>query len=260
MPLSETQPRRRVHTHLKGRVGQVVIDNPPSNALDLATLEGVRAGLERLEGAVDVLVLRGEGACFSRGADAAQLGPDHAGAWLRALEVLATELIDFPAVTVAAAHGACLGPGAELLLCCDFAVAAEGAEIGFTQIDLGCFPPVGAALLPTIAGRAATELILLGTRLTAQRAKDLGIVTDVAPPNGLSDRVEALVGRLLEKSGAALRASAVALRATPEALARQVEVLQRMRRHYVSDVLVTEDSREGIDAHLEGRPPRWKHR
>ena len=131
---------------------------------------------------------------------------------------------------------------------------------GFTQIDLGCFPPVGAALLPTIAGRAATELILLGTRLTAQRAKDLGIVTDVAPPNGLSDRVEALVGRLLEKSGAALRASAVALRATPEALARQVEVLQRMRRHYVSDVLVTEDSREGIDAHLEGRPPRWKHR
>lgn len=245
---------------MKGRVGQVVLDNPPSNALDLATLEGVRAGLERLEGAVDVLVLRAEGACFSTGADAAQLGPDHAGTWLRSFEVLATELLDFPAVTVAAAHGSCLGAGAELLLCCDFAVAGEGAEIGFSQIDLGGFPTVAAALLPGIAGRAATELILLGTRLTAQRAKEVGIVTDVAAPNGLHDRVESLVGRLLEKSGAALRAAVVALRATPEALARQVEGFQRMRRHYVSDVLVTEDSREGIDAHLEGRPPRWKHR
>jgi cyclohexa-1,5-dienecarbonyl-CoA hydratase len=251
---------RRARTHLRGRFGQVVIDHPPVNVLDVATIEDVRAALERLEGAVDVLVIRGEGSGFSAGADVAEHAPEHARAMLAAVESLATEILDFPAVTIAGVHGACLGAGAELVLCCDFAVAAEGSVIGFPEIDVGCFPPIAAALLPAIAGRKGVEAILLGTRMTAKEARDLGIVGEVAPPRGMPERVEALSARLLEKSGAALRSAVLAMRATPEALAQKTEAFQRMRRLYVAEVLPTEDAREGVDAFLAKRPPRWRHR
>jgi cyclohexa-1,5-dienecarbonyl-CoA hydratase len=255
-----TAAPRTVLTSLRGRVGRITLARPPLNVLDVATLESLKQGIGRLEGAVDVLVLAGDGRCFCAGADVSDHGPERATAMLEAVEAVATELLDFPGVTLAAIRGECLGAGAEIALCCDFAVAADGATFGFPEIDLGCFPPIAAALLSQAVGRKATELILFGTRLTAAKAKELGILSEVVPPDALDEAVEAYLGKLLTKSGAALRAAVEALRGSPEEISAAVARFEHMRRIYANEVLPTDDAQEGVRAFLEKRAPVWKHR
>ena len=79
-------------------------------------------------------------------------------------------LVASPAVTLAAAAGACLGGGAEILAACDLVLLADDARVGFPEIRLACFPPGAAALLPGLVGEArAADWILSGRILSGAR-------------------------------------------------------------------------------------------
>jgi cyclohexa-1,5-dienecarbonyl-CoA hydratase len=152
-------------------------------------------------------------------------------------------LVEGDAISVADVRGDALGGGCELVLACDLAYAAPEARFGQPEVDVGCFPPVAAALLPRRAGwKRAVELMALGRPVSAAEAVGLGLVNAVGPAGPV---VEAL----LRKSPEVLRATKAALRAGDLAGAEEV---------YLRRLLLLPDCEEGVRAFLEKRPPRWR--
>jgi cyclohexa-1,5-dienecarbonyl-CoA hydratase len=171
---------------------------------------------------------------------------------------LCRSLVESDVVTVAAVGGVALGGGMELAACCDFVLAAEGASFGQPEIELGCFPPLGAALYPSLFGaRLARQIVLLGERFSAAEAKEIGLVNRVVAKAELDSAVNELVEKLASKSPAVLRLAKRALRVSTE---RVLESLPEIEAFYREELAATEDMQEGLEAFLQKRKPVWKGR
>ncbi len=247
--------------HLEERDGalRLTLHRPPQNVLDVATLEALAGHLRPLASRRDLraIVLRSAlPGTFSAGADVADHTRERAPAMLAAMHAIVRLLDDLPQVTFALVDGRCLGGGCELALACDFVIASPRASFGQPEIDLACFPPVAAVLLPRLAGRHAAELVLLGQPVPADKALRMGLVTRVS--DDVDGECDALLATLARKSGAALAIARRALRSG--GLGSLEEALARNERLYVEEVLPTEDAAEGVRAFLEKRAPRWSNR
>jgi cyclohexa-1,5-dienecarbonyl-CoA hydratase len=222
----------------------------------IAALAAALAGLQD-ERHLKLITLEGEGPDFSFGASIPEHAPGAIEDVVPEAHRLTLALLDAPAVTAAVVRGRCLGGGFELALACDVIFAAESATFGLPEISLGVFPPAAAALLPQRVGAArATVAILSGAAMPASDWMDAGLVTAIAPQSDLARLVEQwFVKHLAPKSASALRFAARAARAS----IRQVvtSLLPELERLYLSELMRTEDAREGIAAFLEKRAPRW---
>ncbi len=243
----------------RGRSAVLSLERPPLNVLDLATLEALDAGLAGaagLPGARVVLLRSALDGIFSAGMDVADHAPERAPGMLAAAGRLFRRIQESPLPVVMAVDGRCLGGAAELALMCDLAFATPRSGFGFPEIDLACFPPAAAVLLPARAGRAAPELLLTARIVPAQEAERLGLITRV-----VADPVsEALVfaDAVTKRSAAAV---ALARRAMREVGGMGfAERLARAEAIYRDELLRTEDAAEGVRAFLEKRPPIWKDR
>jgi enoyl-CoA hydratase/carnithine racemase len=156
-------------------------------------------------------------------------------------------------------NGSAYGGGLELALACDFRVCVESAEMGLTEVKLGIMPGAGGTQrLPRLVGvAAAMEMILLGRRIGAARAKEIGLVSAVVPAGALRGAVDAM---LAELAGCAPKSVAMAKAAIEDGLDVGIaEGLQIERRCY--DVtLFSEDRDEGLRAFAEKRPPKFTGR
>jgi cyclohexa-1,5-dienecarbonyl-CoA hydratase len=243
------------------RVATLTFDRPPLNVLDIATCRALAEAVHGLAGLDDVgvLVVAGHGKAFSAGVDVGEHRPATVTAMLHSFHDFCRGLLEFPRPTIACVHGAALGGGCEVVLCCDVAVAGESAKIGLPEIALGVFPPLAAALLPRIAGRrAAAEAILWGDTWPAGEALRLGLLSEVVPDQRLAERVSARAARVAQLSSAALRQARMALRRGAAGLLD--EALPAVEEIYLNDLMRTEDAGEGLQAFLEKRPPVWRHR
>jgi len=229
----------------EGRLARITLARPPLNVLDLAHLEELAARVEEARGAT-VILLEGEGnRAFSAGNDVADHAPERAPAMLAAFHRAVRGLLETEAVTVAEVRGDALGGGCELVACCDLAYAFPGARFGQPEIDVGCFPPVAASILPSRIGwMRASELILLGRRIPAEEACAWGLVTRV-DPGGAAAAAQAL----LAKSAAVLKLAKQAMRAGSFAAAERL---------YVEKLLPLPECAEGVRAFLSKsrRPDR----
>src|SRR5579871_5652624 len=144
------------------------------------------------DGSVRVAVLQGAGSVFSAGADvqwmAKMVGYSReenlADARTAAQMFLALDSIPVP--LIGRIHGAALGGGSGLAAVCDVVVAAEDAVFGFTEVVLGILPAmISPYVLRKIGLSAARELCLNGSRFSAARAKEIGLVHDVVSPERL---------------------------------------------------------------------------
>ena len=243
----------------RGGARWLTLRRPPLNVLDIPTLREMRRALKDLPTRRDlkVLVIRSalEGS-FSAGTDVHDHRRERVRQMLGALHRLVLFLDQIPQATIAAVDGRCLGGGCELALACDVVLATARSSFALPEIDLGCFPPVAAVMLPRIAGRTAHEMVLLGEPVPAEDALRRGLITRVV--DDLEAATADWVSRLAAKSGSVL---ALARRAVREGARGSVpKALARTERLYLEELTRTRDSEEGIAAFLEKRRPRWTNR
>ena len=246
--------------HANG-VARIMLNAPPHNILTIPLMRELGEALASLpdDASVKVVVLGANGRSFCAGVDVAEHTADKVGEMLRVFHHIFQLLWAMPQPTIAAVQGAALGGGMELALGCDIIVASQRARFGQPEIKVGVFPPVAALLLPAIVGRGkALQLILSGEPISAEDAKAMGLVQELAPEAEFESRVEALAGQLAAQSGAVLRLAKHAM-GMGEWAAR-TRTLEAIERLYLDELMRTADAREGLAAFMEKRAPVWMER
>ncbi|HUI59509.1 MAG TPA: enoyl-CoA hydratase-related protein, partial [Steroidobacteraceae bacterium] len=161
---------------------------------------------------------------------------------------------------IAAVNGFAVGGGLEICLACHLVVADANAKFGLTEVKVGVIAGQGGLIrLPRrIPKMAATEMILTGKRISAQEAKDLGLVARITPPGEALEGARALAAEILEGSPTSVRISLDVMRRT-ESIADELEAC-RMRQPGLDELLSSEDAAEGPLAFAQKRKPHWKNR
>jgi 3-hydroxyacyl-CoA dehydrogenase len=161
------------------RIGTILVDSPPVNALSHNIRQGLVDALNiAATDDTDITILRCAGRTFIAGADITEFGkPPQAPALATVLEALESH----PKPVIAAIHGTALGGGLELALCCDYRLAAETAKVGLPEVNLGLLPGAGGTQrLPRLTGlKVAIDMITSGRPLNANDAHTAGIVDKV---------------------------------------------------------------------------------
>ena len=188
-----------VTVNVENGIAIVEIDNQPVNALGHAVRKGLEEAIDKIaaDSAIRGAVISGKGRTFPAGADIAEF-PDVAEPMHNVL-FDKLEALDKP--VVAAIHGTALGGGAELALASHYRIAAEGAKIGFPEVQLGLLPGAGGTQrLPRLIGaEAALSMIVSGKPVKAEKAAQLGLVDAVVAPEKLRD---AAIGKAIEAADA----------------------------------------------------------
>ena len=157
--------------------------------------------------------------------------------------------------TIAAVNGYCIGEGLTLALACDLRIASERATFQFPEVQIGVPTIAGAIRAPRVIGLgSALELLLVGDRVDAARAYDMGLVNRVVPHEELMAEANRWAGRLARNAPQAMAATKeVAVRSQALSFDDALRMGEAMRRLAGS----TEDSREGVRAFREKRDPRY---
>ena len=159
---------------------------------------------------------------------------------------------------IAAVNGYCLAGGLEVALSCDIIIAAEEAQFGVPEINIGIIPGWGGSVrLPrAIGARRAKEWIMTGKRFSATEAERVGLVTRMVPRVTLMAEVRKLAEELAVKSPNALRMAKMVINLSLEAA--DIDAGLAIERGAVSILLGSEDCAEGVAAFLEKRSPQFK--
>jgi enoyl-CoA hydratase len=228
------------------------------NSQLLAELEKAVISCEEMED-VRSVVLTGNEKAFIAGAD---IGPYAKADVNKALQMatftlnVQERLADLPKPTIAAISGFALGGGLEIALCCDFRLAAENAVLGLPEITLGIIPGGGGTQrLPRLIGlAAATEMLLLGKTIKADKALSLGLVSGLYPQDLLVSEAEKLAKRLARIPPMALKACKTAIRT---GLSVGLKEGLKTELTAFSMLFGTLDQKEGMEAFLEKRKAQF---
>ena len=170
-----------VHWRRDANIGYVELDAPSVNALGLDMRRGLLAAVEWAEAApLDRVIVSGRGKVFCAGGDAREFDGPPAEPHLP--DIL-NRIENSPVPWIAAAHGAALGGGLELMLACRYRIAAPGARLGLPEVTLGVVPGAGGTQrLPRLIGmEQALRLIPTGKAVTAEQALALGLINNIDP-------------------------------------------------------------------------------
>ena len=246
--------------------GWITINRPQVlNAIDWDTFFKLQEAFEMLiaDKTVRVIVLTGSGnKSFISGGDIgeeAKMDGLTSYRWSLTGHKLCATIEASPKPVVAAINGYCLGGGFEFALACDFRICTDNALFGAPESKLGvCCGFGGNIRLPRIVGRAwAKDILMTGRMVGAQEAYWLRLVTRVVPQEKLREAVDELCANLTNKS-------ANVLDFIKRAVDYGTEIDLRSAAQYESAlfgvIAATADKKEGMEAFLEKRQPRFQDR
>ena len=250
-----------IQTELKDDVLRITIDRPEKkNALTSAMYDALADAVEQGEATpeVRVMLLHGNGDSFTAGNDLEDFvaNPWKGHAVPPALRFIAA-MAGAKKPVVAAVHGSAVGIGVTILLHCDLVYAADNAKLVMPFVNLGIVPEAGSTvLLPALMGhQRASELLLLGLPVGAQRAYELGLVNAVVAPDTLLATALNAAKTLTEKPAAAVRATKALLK---KAGATELERAIREEVQVIAERLDSPETREALTAFLQKRKPNFK--
>jgi cyclohexa-1,5-dienecarbonyl-CoA hydratase len=244
-----------------GPVARLTLHRPEHNLLNEQMLRELADGIGMIaeNGAVKLVVLDSGGKFFCAGVDIGEYTAERAFSMLDAFHAACIAMVEAPQPVLVIVDGAAIGGGAELVAYGDLVIATSRARFALPEITIGMFPPLASTMFPHIVGpKRALELVLTGEAISAERARDLGLVNRLVPEAQLQAAVNELIGKITAQSGAVLGMAKKAV------LAGMGMSLRDSLRHsmsiFLNELYRLEDSQEGLRALLEKRKPQWKNR
>lgn len=234
--------------------------NPLSTATMADLLEHTRTA--QADPSVRVIVYTGAGEkAFSAGGDLSSGFVDDPVGLHRGRGVLADL---FKAMwrggkpTVARVNGHALAGGFGLAVACDITVCVDDAKLGTPEIEVGLWPMmITVPLLRAMPAKVVLDLMMTGRIISPNEALVLGAVSRVVARSELDSAVDEIVGGLAAKSPAVMMLGRDAFNT---AMGMDVDTALEYLQAGLTAVALTEDSREGVAAFIEKRPPRWTGR
>ena len=250
---------------LRDHIATITLNRPEArNAINGELREDLNAAWNRFRDEQDawVAVLTANGDVFCAGADLkdgeGSVGTFGGTFWEKPTINSFESGMELFKPTIAAVHGPCIGYGLTGVLFCDFVFASTEASFCFPEVSIGIPTIVGAIRLPQRVGWAnAMELLLTGQPVSAQRAKETGLVWKLVDPDELQAQAHAWARVLTDAAPLAQRATKeVAWRTADMGWIESVRFGEIMRK--VAGA--TDDVAEGLAAWREKRKPQWRGR
>jgi len=249
----------------RGAVAWIWMNRPKvHNAFDETLIAELTAALAALDAdtSVRAIVLAGSGKSFSAGADlnwmqrqaAAPMDANLADA--RRLAGLFSTIASCRTPTLARVHGAALGGGVGLASACDICIASTKARFATSEVLLGIVPAViSPYVIRAIGERQAYRYFQTAERISAERAREIGLAHEVAAPEDLDARVQEVVDALLLGGPVAQGAAIELIRAVANRPIDKAVIEQTARR--IAALRATPEAAEGLEAFLVKRPAAW---
>ena len=244
-------------------LAQITIHRPKKlNALNKATINELHKAFDALESDVNIkaIILTGSGEkAFVAGADISEFANFSAdeGATLarEGQEILFNFIENLATPVIAAINGFALGGGLELAMACHFRIASDNAKMGLPEVSLGVIPGYGGTQrLPQLVGKGkAMEMIMTAGMISAEDAKNCGLVNHVTTQEELMLLAEKIADKIVRNSPVAISAAIVAVNANFEDGVNGFDT----EINAFGDCFGTEDFREGTTAFLEKRKPNF---
>lgn len=250
-----------IRYQVDGPVARLTLHHPEHNLLNEVMLRELADGVETLAEtpSVKLIVLDAAGKVFSGGVDIGEYTAERAFSMLDAFHAACIAMIEASQPVLGIVDGPAIGGGAELIAYCDLVVATPRARFALPEITIGIFPPLASTMFPHIIGpKRALELVLTGEAISAERARELGLVNRLVPEAQLQTAVNELIGKITAQSGAVL---GMAKKAVLGGMGMSLrDALRNSMSVFLNELYRLEDSQEGLRALLEKRKPQWKNR
>jgi methylglutaconyl-CoA hydratase len=234
------------------------------NAFNEQLIAELTAACQALDAddAVRVVVLAGRGKSFSAGADlnwmrrAAEASVDANLADARKLAGMLRTLAEMNKPTIARVHGAALGGGMGLASACDICVAGEGAVFATSEVRFGIIPSaISPYVIRAIGARQASRYFQTAERISAARARELGLAHEVVASDALDANVAEIVTALLQGGPRSQGAAKALIRAVADQPVSDALVEDTACR--IATLRATPEAQEGLAAFLDKRPASW---
>ena len=257
-----------VQYETRGRVAVITLNRPEArNAVNGDVANGLEAAIDQLEADPEVWVgiitantVGQEKPVFCAGADLKAINSGQAGG-------LNTKRGGFAGFVyrertkpvIVAVDGLATAGGCEIVLAADLVVATTRSSFGLAEVKRNLIAGAGGLFrLPRAIGQAAAmEAILTGEPIPAERAFQLGLVSRLAEPGAVLEAALALATKITESAPLAVWASRKVVLASAY---EDDETLKRMTNEEFAGIMASEDTKEGLTAFIEKRPPNWQGR
>lgn len=251
-----------IQYEIKNQVGWITLNRPDKlNAFTEQMNKEIQRALKDATNNQEVraIVITGAGRAFCSGEDLSGVSEemDHGDVLRKRYNPMLMQLEQCEKPVIAAVNGVAAGAGMSLALACDFRLASEKASFVEAFIHVGLVPDAGNLyVLPRLIGHAkAMELAVLGEKVTATDAKDLGFVTKVLPVDSFLDEVSAFAERLANMPTKAIGLIKRNLKASWHTSFEGFLELDAQAQRIAG---LTEDHKEGVTAFIEKRKPVFK--
>ncbi len=250
-----------VRYRVDGPVARLTLHRPEHNLLNESMLRELADGIGMIAetASVKLIVLDAAGKVFSGGVDIGEYTAERAFSMLDAFHSACIAMVEAVQPVLVIVDGPAIGGGAELIAYGDLVVATPRARFALPEITIGMFPPLASTMFPHVIGpKRALEMVLTGEAITAERARELGLVNRLVPEAQLQTAVNELIGKITAQSGAVL---GMAKKAVLGGMGMSLrEALRNSMSIFLNELYRLEDSQEGLRALLEKRKPQWKNR
>ncbi|MCS3532352.1 enoyl-CoA hydratase-related protein [Chryseobacterium sp. JUb7] len=243
------------------KISLITINRPESlNALNAKTIQELSSAFDALnsDNSCRVIIITGSGEkSFVAGADIKEFsdfGQQKAEELARnGHKNLFNKIENLTKPVIAAVNGFALGGGLELAMACHIRYASENAKLGLPEVTLGLIPGYGGTQrLPKLVGKGiANEMIFSAKMISAQRAKEIGLVNEVYPIEELLTKTKELANVIAHNSPMAISKAihAVNLSDTDQGFEAEIK--------YFGEVFELDDKKEGVSAFIEKRKPNF---
>jgi cyclohexa-1,5-dienecarbonyl-CoA hydratase len=250
-----------VKVNVEGEVARLTLDRPDHNLLNERMLSEIAAGINTLgeRNTIKLIVLDSAGKAFCGGIELGEYTQRRVFQLLDAFHGAFSAMLDTSKPVLVVVNGPAFGGGAELAALGDLVIATPKARFAQPEIRLGVFPPLAAAVLPYILGpKQALELVLTGEAITAERARELGLINWLVSEEELPAKLTDVIARVTAQSGPVLTMAKKAILGSLGLPLR--DGVRNSMKVFLNELADLEDSQEGLRALVEKRAPKWKNR